>query len=127
MSNLGWSDSSQTAADDETGQVTISVVSQDQQDPHPHLDTRKSQALARIWHRFNNPGSTDEHLPDSSADAAWQPSVDHVGGVRLLIKEKQNDPELADTLSADVAKSLRRIAKDHFERPLNRPALENPH
>ena len=126
MSNLGWSDSSQDAADDEAGQVTILAESQDQQDPRPHLETRKGEALARIWHRFNTPDSSDEQQPESSASTVRQPSVDHVGGVRLLIKEMQNDPELADTLRVALAASLRRVAKDYVERPLNRPALEDP-
>ena len=126
LSNLGWSESSQDAADDEAGQVTIFAEPQDQQEPRPHLETRKGEALARIWHRFNTPDPSDEQQPESSASTVRQPSVDHVGGVRLLIKEMQNDPELADALRAHLAASLRRIAKDYVERPLNRPALEDP-
>ena len=38
----------------------------------------------------------------------------------------QNDPELADNLRVDLAASLRRIAKDHVQRPLNGPSIEDP-
>ena len=126
MSILGRSDSSQDSGDAEAGQVTFFLGSQDQQDARLHLEARKGQALARIWHRFNTPDPSDEQQPEFSASTVRQPRVDHVGGMRLLIKEMQNDPELADTLRVALAASLRRAAKDYVERPLNRPALKDP-
>ena len=124
MSIPGWSDSSQDAGDDETGQATMSPVWQDQQTPRPHLEVRKGQALARIWHRFNGPDPSDDQQPESSARPTRQPCADHGGGVRLLIEEMQNDPELGDALRASLAASIRRVAKDYVQRPLRNPDLK---
>ena len=88
-------------------------------------EARKAQALTRIWHRLNEPDSSGHQQPEASASPVRHPCADHAGGIRLLVEEMQKDPEVADALRADLAASLREVAKAHVQRTLSEHDLDD--
>ena len=85
-------------------------MTENQQEGLRHVKARKAEALARIWHVLNEPDSSSNQQPESSASSARHPRADPARVIRLLVEEMQKDPEVADTLRADLAAALRRVA-----------------
>ena len=85
-------------------------MTENQQEGLRHVKARKAEALARIWHVLNEPDSSSNQQPESSASSARHPRADPARGIRLLVEEMQRDPEVADALRADLAASLRKVA-----------------
>ena len=115
----------ESAGDDRTGRSAMRWGPKDHQERLPHLEARKAQVLARVLHRLNEPDSSGQQQPEASASSVRHPCAHHAGGIRLLVEEMQKDPEVADALRADLAASLREVAKAHVQSTLSKHDLDD--
>jgi len=119
LSILGWSRLTPDPGSDPTHR-TASFRKESGGEAPSNPESRKAEALTRIWNGFNERDPSGERSESGTGSVA-HPWADHARSIRLLVEQVRKDTQASTALRADLAASLRSVTAAYFPQPLSDP------